>query len=99
MLGDLLARMLARAGVDEVVDLLHGTPEDLDFDAVVTTISLPDAVHADVVLELPASDDNRGPARIRWAGREEVVAVDSLAELLRLLDERVPGDRPRAAAS
>jgi hypothetical protein len=97
MLGDLLTRLLARAGVDEVVDLLKGAPDDLDFDAVVTTIALPDTVHAGLVLELPGTDDNRGPARLRWGGQEEVVEVDSLTVLLRLLDERVPGDRPRAS--
>jgi len=97
MLGDLLGRLLARAGVDEVVDLLHGLPDDTDFDAVVTTIALPDSVHAEVVLELPATSDNTGPARIRWRGHEEVIEVDSLSELLRVLDEHVPGARPRAA--
>lgn len=99
ILGDLLARLLARAGVDEVVDLFHAAPDELDFDAVVTTITLPDSVHADLVVELPATSDNIGPATLRWRGRARTVEVDSLNVLLRLLDEHVPGDHPRAQAA
>lgn len=95
ILGDLLARLLARTGVDEVVDLLHGTPENLSFDAVVTTIALPDTVQAGLVLELPATCDNSGSARLRVDGQEEEVDVSGLHAILRLLDERVPGARPR----
>lgn len=95
ILGDLLARLLERTGVDEVVDLLGGLPEDLDFDAVVTTIALPDSVHAGVVLKLPRTSDNSGPAVLRVDGRESVVDVDGLAAILRLLDEQVPGARRR----
>lgn len=95
ILGDLLARLLERTGVDEVVDLLGGLPDDLDFDAVVTTIALPDGVHAGVVLKLPRTSDNSGPAVLRVDGRESVVDVDGLAAILRLLDEQVPGARSR----
>ena len=97
ILGDLLARLLERAGVDDVVDLLSGAPDDLDFDAVVTTIKLPDGVHAGVVLELPNTSGNTGPARLRVDGQESVVDVDGLAALLKLLDEQVPGHHPRSA--
>jgi hypothetical protein len=99
ILGDLLARLLARAGVDDVVDLLHEAPDELDFDAVVTTITLSDSVHADLVVELPATSDNTGPATLRWHGHEQVVEVDSLVVLLRVLDEHVPGDHPREQAA
>lgn len=107
MLGELLTRLLGRAGVDEVVNLLSDAAEQpeqpgaLDFDAVVTTIALPDSVHADIVLSLPGGDANRGTATLRTRGQahEEVVDIDGLTAILRLLDERLPGDRRRADAA
>jgi hypothetical protein len=99
ILGDLLARLLERVGVDEVVDLLDAAGsangDGLELDAVVTTIALPDTVHADVVLSLPASSGGEGPAVLRVGGRESVIDVDGLAAILRLLDEQVPAVRPR----
>lgn len=96
ILGDLLARLLERTGVDDVVDLRNGVvPDNLDFDAVVTTIALPDGVQAGVVLELPATDDNSGTARLRVDGNDTIVDIDGLAAILRLLDEQVPGHHPR----
>lgn len=97
MLGELLTRLISRAGVDEVVNLLSDAPEELDFDAVVTTIALPDEVHADIVLTLPGGDANEGTATLHIGAHEERVDVDSYTAILRLLDEKVPGDHPRAS--
>jgi hypothetical protein len=97
MLGELLTRLLGRAGVDEVVNLLEAVPEDLDFDAVVTTIALPDTLHAGIVLELPGNDEAAAPATMHIGGRAEPVALDGVTAILRLLDERLPGAHPRAS--
>lgn len=97
MLGELLTRLLGRAGVDEVVNLLDDLPDDLDFDAVVTTIALPDALHAGIVLQLPGNDESDEPATVRMGGRAERVDLDGVTAILRLLDERLPGAHPRAS--
>jgi hypothetical protein len=99
MLGELLTRLLGRAGVDEVENLLSDAPHGVDFDAVVTTVALPDSIHAGLVLALPGGDANEGTALLRMDGHEEVVDVDGLSSILRLLDERVPGERPRAVVA
>jgi hypothetical protein len=97
ILGDALTSVLRDLDVDEVVNLRepHDTAPPADFDAAVVTIVLPDAVDADVVIELPDTPTGDGPTTVRHHDRCETVAVTALADILRLLDDYCPSTERR----
>ena len=97
ILGDALAAVLRDAGVDEVVNLREGEPADdaPHFDAAVVTIVLPDAVDADVVIQLPDTPEGEGVTNVHHRNRCETVSVTALDDILRLLDDYCPGPASR----
>jgi hypothetical protein len=100
MLGEMLARLLDRAGQDEVVRLDPGDAAEAagDYDAAIVTIHLPDDVHADLVIELPSNDSGTSRGAVIDHDHREVIDLDGTNRLLDVLDERCASPRSRQAA-
>lgn len=89
ILADALAEVLRQADVDDLVDLREPV------DAALVTTGLPDHPDAEVVIELPDAPCGTGTAGVHVHGRSASVHVQSLADVLRLLDDYCPGPSPR----
>ena len=100
MLGELLTRLLDKAGQDEVVRLDPEGDDDVagDYDAAIVTIRLPDDVRADLVIELPGNDSGSHHGTVIDHDQRETVDLDGTQRLLGLLDERCATDASRQAA-
>ena len=100
MLGELLTKLLDKAGQDEVVRVDPEGDRDLagDYDAAIVTISLPDAVHADLVIQLPGNDSGHHRSTVIDHDQRETIDLDGTNRLLDLLDERCATESSRQAA-
>ena len=87
VLGEALAGLLAEAGDDVVVLEPEQSPATVtgDYDAAIVTIVLPDDVSADVIIELPDHEGNRGTGTLRRGTEVQPVVIESLDDLLGLL--------------
>lgn len=92
ILADALAQVLRHADVDDIVVDLRSADH---VDAALVTIGLPGHPDAEVVIELPDAPGGTGTAGVRVHGRSASVQVQSLADVLRLLDDYCPGPSPR----
>lgn len=92
ILGDALTAVLREVGVDDVVNMRDSEVAERPppFDAAVVTIVLPDAVEADVVIELPGTDTGEGLTNVRHEDHCDTVDVRGLDDILRLLDAYFP---------
>jgi hypothetical protein len=90
VLGDVLARLLRHDHVDVDALAVDGgevePPAAGHYDAAVVTITLPDSVTADVVLELPDTLGNAGEGRLRQDAATTPVPVDGPAAIIDLID-------------
>ena len=92
-----LFELLEKAGVDDVVTMGDDPAADLSghYDAAVVTLTLPDGLDADLVIELPDAGGNSGEGRVVRAGAAQPVAIGSATEIISLLDEHCPGATAR----
>ena len=89
--------MLARDGVDEVIEL--GSHEVIHLDAAVVSDIHAANADADVVIELPDPEGASRLGRLRTLSGVEAVPIPSLASILTLLDRYCPGEVSRLGAS
>ena len=95
LLRDALIRILAEVALDEV---FTASKPGQRFDAAVVTGSLPPGVEARLVITLPLQGSGvaSGVGRVEVdGGPPQVIPVDGLATIVRLLDEYYPATASR----
>jgi hypothetical protein len=90
LLAGALSLVIAQAGVDDLVEVIDLREAHLD--AAVVTHGAHPAVSADVVIELPDSEDGAGFGRVHTGGRVTDVPIGGVGSILDLLDRYCPAD-------
>ena len=99
LLGLMLANVLTRLGVDEVVHIGTATPAGVHYDAALTTAIRPADIAAPVVIKFPDQEGNAGIGEITDRKGMKTVAIVGLDTVLELLDLYCPAQVKRATGA